>query len=365
MPIKTIAKFELQYLQILDENGNCDEKLRPNLSDKQMLEMYKTMARVKAFDMKAMKLQRQGRLLTYAAVNGQEAAQIGSAFALSRDDWMFPAFRENGAYITLGFPMDMLYQYWDGDERGMRIPDTLKCFTVAIPVASQILHATGAAMAMKIKGEKNAALVYFGDGATSKGDFHEALNFAGVFKAPVVFLCQNNQWAISVPVSRQTASETLAQKGIAYGINCIKVDGNDIFAVYKATKEALDNAKKGNGPTLIECFTYRMGDHTTADDALKYRDMKEVEVWKKRDPIDRFRNYLAKKKILDEKMILEIQQEAEAMVGDAIAKRDAITPQDPEEMFNYVYEQLTPELKAQKEELKEFMKARGDEKHEA
>ncbi|MBI4153817.1 pyruvate dehydrogenase (acetyl-transferring) E1 component subunit alpha [Candidatus Woesearchaeota archaeon] len=363
MPIKSIAEFNLTFLQILDEDGNCDEKLKPSLSDKQLLEMYKAAIRVKAFDQKALKLQRQGRLLTYAAVNGQEACQIGSAFALSKDDWMFPAFRENGVYIALGFPMYMLYQYWDGDERGMRIPDNMNLFTVAIPVASQILHATGAAMASKIKGEKNAAIVYFGDGATSKGDFHEALNFAGTFKAPVVYLCQNNQWAISMPVKRQTAAETIAQKGIAYGINYIRVDGNDFFAVYKATKDALDSAKKGNGPTLIECLTYRMGDHTTADDALKYRDQKEAEEWKKRDPVERFKKYLLKKKILTEPSILEIQQAAETEVNEAIAKREALAPQAPEEIFNYTYAELTPELKAQKEELKEYITKQGDDKH--
>ena len=239
MPLKTLQKFSVSFLSILNEKGRCDERLKPRLSPKELRAMYEMMVLTRAFDEKAFKLQRQGRLGTYASVRGQEAAQIGSAFALQDSDWVFPAFRENGVFLAKGFPMEMLYQYWGGDERGMKIPDRFNFFTVAVPVGTQTLHAVGCAMAATYKKEKSAVIVYLGDGATSEGDFHEAMNFAGTFKAPVVFLCQNNQWAISLPVSRQTAAETLAQKALAYGFDGIRVDGNALFAVYKGTNERL------------------------------------------------------------------------------------------------------------------------------
>lgn len=187
---------EFPLFQILDENGKSNEKLMPKLSKQEMLKMYELMVLARVFDETAYAMQREGRMLTFAPLKGQEASQIGSAMALQKDDWMFPSFRENAAYLVRGMPVEMLYQYWTGDERGNKIPNELKCFTVSVPVASQIPHAVGTAWAEKLKKTKNAVLVYFGDGATSKGDFHEALNFAGVLKVPVVFVCQNNQWAI-------------------------------------------------------------------------------------------------------------------------------------------------------------------------
>ena len=216
-------------------------------------------------------MQREGRIGTYASIWGQEAAQVGSALALTDGDWIFPSFRESGVLVARGYPLWMLYRYWTGDERGMSAPEGLNVFPMSVPVGTQIPHATGAAWAMKLKGHKNVAAVYFGDGGSSKGDFHEGLNFAGVFKVPCVFLCQNNQWAISVPRSSQTAAKTIAQKGFAYGMEGLQVDGNDVVAVYKATKEAAEKARSGGGPTLIECFTYRLDDHTTADDSSRYR----------------------------------------------------------------------------------------------
>src|SRR3989344_478935 len=253
---RVIANFDVPYLQILNENAVCDEKNKPKISEDVLREMYRSLVLTRAFDDKALKLQRQGRLGTYAPMRGQEACQIGSAFALSKEDWVFPAFRENGIFMIRGVPAHMLYQYWAGDESGMQIPKGINILPVSITVGAHLPHAAGAAMAFKHQGLKSAAVVYFGDGATSEGDFHEAMNFAGVFKAPCIFICENNQWAISVPVKEQTASSTLAQKAIAYGFPGVRVDGNDVFAVYKATLEALERAHNGDGPTLIECFTY-------------------------------------------------------------------------------------------------------------
>ena len=271
MPEKVIESFHVKRLDILDERGDVDESLMPPLSEKEITRMYELLVLSRTYDHYALSLQREGRLGTFPSILGQEASQIGSAFAVEKTDWVFPSFREMGVYITLGYPMHMLFQYWIGDERGFRIPDELNIFPLCVPVGTQIPHAVGAAMAAKYRGDKIAVITYFGDGGTSEGDFHEGFNIAGVFKLPVVFICQNNQWAISVPREKQTASKTLAQKAFAYGFEGIQVDGNDVFAVYKATKEALEKAKKGNGPSFIECFTYRMSDHTTADDASRYR----------------------------------------------------------------------------------------------
>jgi pyruvate dehydrogenase E1 component alpha subunit len=248
--------------------------------------------------------------------------------------------------------MDMLYQYWAGDERGLKIPDNVNIFTLAIPVGTQIPHAVGFAWGMKMQKKKVVTVVYFGEAASSKGDFHEGLNFAGVFKVPLVAICENNQYAISVPRSRQTASETIAQKAMAYGFDGVQVDGNDVFAVYKVTKDALDKARDGKGSTLIECFTYRLGAHTTADDPTRYRNNEEVEYWKKRDPIDRLRKVMMKKVIWNDSDEQKLLRESEEKVNDAVKKSEAVGEPKPEDMFNYVYEKLPEQLRQQMMELK-------------
>lgn len=349
---KIVGEFEIDYLQILDENGVCDEKNKPKISDDVLREMYRFLILTKTFDDKALKLQRQGRLGTYAPMRGQEACQIGSAFAIQKDDWVFPAFRENGVYMIKGVPAEMIYLYWMGDERGMQIPKGINILPVSITVGAHLPHATGTAMAFNYLKQKNASIVYFGDGATSEGDFHEALNFAGVFKAPCVFICQNNQWAISIPVKEQTASKTIAQKAIAYGIHGVQVDGNDVFAVYKATAEALDRARQGKGATLIECFTYRLADHTTSDESKKYRSEEEVKSWEPKDPIIRFEKYLIEKKIINPVIIGKIKAEAEQQIELAVKKAEAYKPQLPTEMFDYLYENRTEDLNMQREQSK-------------
>ncbi len=345
----TIASFNIEYLQILDENGNCDETLAPKLSENEIKKMYEFMVLSRVFDEYALRLQREGRILTYASIKGQEASQTGSAMALNEKDWIFPAFRENGAYIVRGYPMEMLYQYWGGDERGMKVPENINMFMVAIPVASQIPHAVGFAWAAKLKGDDIAVIVYMGDGATSEGEFHEALNFAGVFKVPVVFICQNNQWAISVPRSRQSAAQTIAQKAIAYGFQGIQVDGNDVFAVYRATKDALERARKGE-PTLIECFTYRVSDHTTADDAKRYRSAEELAEWTKKDPIDRLKKYMTSKGMWNEDYEKIVRSNAVAKVEEAVKKAEAIQPADKNDMFKFMFAEMPQQLKDEMDE---------------
>ena len=349
---KIIANFEVPYLQILNENGKFDEKDLPKISEENLKKMYEFMILTRVFDDQAWKLQRQGRLGTYAQMKGQEACQIGSAFALEKNDLIFPAFRENGVFMIKGVLPEMLFRYWAGDERGMQIPSKINIFPMSITVGSHLPHAVGAAMAFKYLEQKNVSVVYFGDGATSEGDFHEAMNFAGVYKSPCIFICENNQWAISVPVKEQTASQTIAQKAIAYGFPGIQVDGNDLFSVYKATSEAVARARNGEGPTLIECFTYRIADHTTSDDSKRYRSENEVREWEKKDPIIRFENYLLQKKIINPALIGKIKSESEAQIERAVSLAESAKPQSPTEMFNYLYQDLTSNLKEQMEQSK-------------
>lgn len=339
-----IKKFEIEHLQILDENGNCDENLKPDLTDSEIKKLYETMILTRKLDSKALSLQRQGRLGTFGSTLGQEAAHIGPAYATKNSDWIFPSFREHGAYILKGYPLHMIFQLWAGDERGNKTPEGVNIFTLSIPVATHLPHAVGFAWAAKMKKEKTVTMAFFGDGATSEGDFHEALNFAGVFQTPTVFVCQNNQWAISVPRSRQTKSETLAQKAIAYGFKGIQVDGNDIFATYQAAKEAVENARNGKGPTFIECYTYRISDHTTSDSAIRYRKQEEVDMWKKKDPIDRLKKYMQKKGLWTESYEKKVVEDAELKVDQAVKKMESLPLQSPEEIFKYTLAKPTPEL---------------------
>ena len=345
-----------EMFQILDEKGQIESVLEPALSDEELKKIYAFMVVSRQTDLKAFVLQRQGRMGTYAPSLGHEACQVGSAFSLKKSDWVFPYFRDLGMYITLGFPLKNYYLYWMGNEEGMRIPDDLNIITLAIPVGTQLPQAVGAGMAAKIKKDKIGVLCTFSDGATSEGDFHEALNFAGVFKTPNVFVCYNNQYAISLPRAKQTASKTLAQKAIAYGFEGVLVDGNDILAMYTATKEALEKARAGEGPTLIEAYTYRMANHTTSDDASKYRSEEEVKKWEKRDPIERFRIYLNNKGIWNESFERKVQEEAEATVNSAVEEAEKTPSPSIEEIFIHTYKNMTPNLKEQLEELKVYLK---------
>lgn len=352
MSEKVLKKFEVKYTQVLDEKGNFDSKNAPKLSNKQLLELYETLVLIRAFDEKALNLQKQGRIGTYISVRGQEACQAGAAFALLKDDAVFPTYRESGLLMARGVPMKTLLQYWGGDERGNSYPKEVNAFPISIPVGTQGLHAVGYAMAGNIKKQKFVTLACFGEGASSEGDMHEAMNFAGVFKAPVIFFCQNNQYAISVPYHKQTASETIAQKAIAYGFEGVRVDGNDVLAVYRAVKEAAEKAYAGKGPTLIECYTYRVESHSTSDDAAVYRSQKEVDEWKKKDSVERFEKFLFKKKILDRKKAGVISEKAKKAMSKAVEEYEATGAPNPSEMFNYVYSETPEFLKEQLEALK-------------
>jgi pyruvate dehydrogenase E1 component alpha subunit len=351
MPLKTIGSFEVKYLQILNEAGGGDESLMPNLSQERLKALFESILLVRAYNERALSLQREGRLGTYASVLGLEASQVGSALALSKDDWVFPSFRESGVLISMGFPIELLFRYWHGDERGMKTPEGLNIFPMSVPVGTQIPHAVGAAIAMRLKKRRSASIVFFGDGGSSRGDFHEALNMAGVFNAPVVFSCQNNQWAISMPRKNQTRARTIAQRAESYGFEGIQVDGNDVLAVYKATADALDKAREGGGPTLIESFTYRLDDHTTSDDASRYRDASEVSEWRGKEPLIRYRTFLEKKGLWTQGYEDEVQKKAYDVVDKAIKDAEAFKDPDPTDILTYSNHTLT---QRQKRELKEL-----------
>lgn len=338
-------------MQILDEKGKVDKKLLPKLKKDELKEMYRLMLLLRTMDEKLFALQRSGKIGTYAQTKGQEACQIASGLALTKDDWMVPSFREMGVFLARGADKATIVQGWKGDVRAFQTTE-MNCLPPAIPIASQCVQAVGIAWAQKLKKEKNATIVYFGDGATSEGDFHEAMNFAGVLNLPVVFFNQNNQWAISTRRKQQTASETIVQKAGAYGMAGIQVDGNDILAVHKATTEALERARAGKGPTLIEAITFRMGDHTTSDSSEKYREPKECEEWAKKDPIKRFEAYLKSEKILTDSWKKGIEKDIQKEIEDAVAKGTTVPAPSLEELFKPIYTEMTPELQEQLEALK-------------
>ncbi|MBI2545497.1 MAG: pyruvate dehydrogenase (acetyl-transferring) E1 component subunit alpha [Candidatus Aenigmarchaeota archaeon] len=345
-------EIDTEIFQIINEDGKIvNTRDMPRLKKEDFKKMYELMVLSRVFDDTAIALQREGRMLTYASLNGQEASQVGSAFASESKDWFVPTYREHGVFITKGFPLDVLYLYWAGDERGMVIPKDMNALPVSIPIGTQVPHAVGIAWAQKLQEKDAVVLSYFGDGATSKGDFHEGINFAGVFNVPCVFICQNNQWAISVPRAKQTAAETIAQKAIAYGIPGIRVDGNDVVAVYKIVKDAIERARAGKGPTLIECVTYRMGNHTTADDWKKYRDVNEVEYWKHKDPIERLKKYMQEEGMWNQEYENQVQQDAKAKISEAVKKFEAVQPPSPLDMFTNIYEELPPEIEEQRKDF--------------
>jgi pyruvate dehydrogenase E1 component alpha subunit len=368
MPRKTInLGHKVEYLSVLDEKGKLDKKLEPEIPDELLLKLNKAMLLGRRFDERLLSLQRQGRIGTFAPISGQEASQLGAVAVLEPEDWFVPSFRETAAELWRGRSMESVILGFGGYNEAARTKEKLHNVPVAVPVGSQIPHATGIGWGIKYRRKKNIVMTFFGDGGTSEGDFHEGMNFAGVYQAPVVFVCQNNQWAISVPRSRQTHSETLAQKALAYGMPGIQVDGNDVLAVYVAAKEAEQRARSGGGPTMIECITYRMMMHTTADDPKRYRKDEEVEAWRKKDPITRFQKYLTGKKLLNDKKIKALEEEIKEQINTAVEaaekKMKALT--DPLIMFDHVYEEMLPHLAAQKEAFAEEWKMSEEEGSDA
>jgi pyruvate dehydrogenase E1 component alpha subunit len=351
---KVDLPYHVEYLSILDEEGRLDEALEPKIPDDLLLKLYRAMVLGRRFDERVLSLQRQGRIGTFAPTSGQEASQLGAAAVLEPSDFMVPSFRETVAQIYRGVPTEAVILGFGGYNEAALLAKEGNDLPNSVPVGSQVLHAVGIAWGIKYRKKKNVAMTFFGDGGTSEGDFHEGMNFAGVFQVPAIFVCQNNQWAISVPRSKQTRSKTLAQKALAYGMPGIQVDGNDILAVYAAAKEAADRARAGQGPSMIECETYRMMMHTTADDPKRYRKDEEVEGWKKKDPIQRFQKYLKNKSLLSDQKVEELEAQVKEEIQKAVEHAEELMKKysDPLHMFEHVYAEMPPHLKAQREELK-------------
>ena len=354
MPRKTLPIEEkLESLAILDAKGAVDKALEPHMPDELLLRLYRYMVLGRRFDERLLALQRQGRIGTFPPTSGQEAAHLGAVAALREDDWMVPAFRETAAEIWRGRSLESVILGNNGFNEAASVDPPGPTLPVSVPVGSQMLHAVGIGWAARYRRTDQVALTFFGDGATSEGDFHEAMNFAGVFQTPVIFVCQNNHWAISIPRSRQTRSATIAQKALAYGMPGIQVDGNDVLAVYSAVSDAVARARSGRGPTLVECVTYRMLMHTTADDPRRYRSDDELESWKAKDPITRFEVYLKRKKLLTKKKIERLNEEVLTQIQAAVEQAEAQMKSmgDPLDMFEYAYAEMPPHLRAQREEL--------------
>lgn len=339
--------------QIIDENGEwVNKSYEKELNEEKVKEFYYHMLRIRTYDQKGVALQRQGRIGTYVPFPGHEGAQVGSALALSENDWMFPTYRDHGASLTFGADLDRMLLHWNGRIEGCLPSREKRIMPASIPIATHLPHATGAAIAEVYKGTDNAAIAYFGDGATSEGDFHEGLNIASVFKAPVVFFNQNNGYAISLPIEKQMNSETIAQKAVAYGIPGVRVDGMDVFAVHYAVKEALERARKGEGPTLIEAVVIRFGAHTTADDPSKYRDQEEINRQKEaKDPLLRLKKHMQFRGFWSEEWVESIQSDIRTEIESAVVKMESAPTANTDDMFDHVFNEPTWTISRQKEQL--------------
>ena len=321
--------------------------------------LYRTMVAARLYDRKGSALQRQGRLATYAPYEGQEVAQIGSAAALRRDDWMVATYRDSAAMWFHGYTWELLLLSRMGDERGGRPAEGVNVLPPSITVGAHMLHAVGLAWGERLQGRDRIALTYFGDGATSEGDFHEAMNFAAVYQTGTVFVCENNQYAISMRRDRQTASSSIAIKAEGYGMPGVQVDGNDLFAVHAAAREAVERARAEDGPTLIECVTYRLGPHTTADDPRRYRDPEEEAAWRARDPVERVRRHLEAVGAWDEAWQRELEEDAAKAIERAVETAEALAAQPPTAPFEAMFEEMTPQLHEQQQMLLEALREEG------
>ncbi|EMA45291.1 pyruvate dehydrogenase (acetyl-transferring) E1 component subunit alpha [Halococcus saccharolyticus] len=359
------AQLDDEPIRILDDDGTLLSSAEPPaLSEAELLEMYADIKLARHFDQRAVSFQRQGRIATYAPMTGQEGSQVATSHALDDEDWLFPTYRDHAAKYVHGADLAALLKTLRGYREGYAIPDDVNLMPEYIPIATQVPQAMGMAWGQMLQGnDDTAVLCHLGDGATSEGDFHEGLNFAGVFDVPAVFVCNNNQWAISVPRERQTASETIAEKAHAYGVEGVRVDGMDPLAVYAVTRAAIKKAKAPTDderrPTLIESVQYRYGAHTTSDDPSVYRDEAESEAWRDRDPLDRLETYLYQTDVLNAEREAKIEARIEAEVATAIETAEAAET-SPERMIEHVYEETPNRLQEQFDELSTLREKYGD-----
>ena len=316
-----------------------------SLAESELLELYRRMVLLRTFDERAVVYQRQGRIGTYAIAWGHEAIQAGASFALGDDDWIFPSYREGAIGLVRGMPAETILQWWRGHPSGWWSPADWNIASICVPIATHVPHAAGLAWGKKLRGEKVVAMAFFGDGATSEGAFHEGVNFAAVMNAPAVFVCNNNQWAISTPIEAQTRAETLADKAVGYGIPGVRVDGLDVLAVYEAAREAVERARGGGGPTLIEAVHYRAAPHGTADDPRAYIDLARVEEERANECVGRYERFLRDAGLLNEQLVASLRSDAEDLMRAGIAAAEAEPPPDPELLFTRAYVDPPPNLR--------------------
>jgi len=346
-----------KMFQVMDNNGKIvNTKFKPDIEDKEVLKAYKDMLFARTADNMIVSYQRQGRIFTYPPNYGQEAISGAVAQLMRDDDWLVPAFREMGAYLAKGASLKEIFLYFMGYEEGVNFKNAKNFIPYAVPIASQLVHASGIGYEIKYNKKDQLVYTFVGDGGTSEGDFHEALNFAGVWKAPVIFIVQNNQYGISTPFKVQTASDGIAIKSYAYGIKGIQVDGNDFFAMYKAVQESAEHAKAGNGPVLIEAVTYRKGAHTTSDDPTKYRTKEEEQEWDVKDPLKRLKAYLKSKKLITEKDEEKLIEDYKKEIDRQFVEAENYGPYPLEDIFKYNYGDMPEDLKQQMVEHEKFLK---------
>lgn len=350
-----------ELFSVLGSDGAVKKKMRPELSDAELIHTYRTMVRTRALDERAMLLQRQGRIGFYVPSFGEEAAQIGSALAVDQDDWIAQSYRQPGIALLRGMSpaamLDNCFGNADDYAKGRQMPVhyTFRkggMLSISSPIGTQIVQGAGVAMAMRIRQDGRVCLAYFGDGATSSNDFHTGLNFAGVYKSPCIFICINNQYAISLAVKGQTASDSMAAKAVAYGMPGVLVDGNDVLAVYEATRQAVERARAGEGPTLLELLSFRMGPHSSSDDPSRYRPADEEALWKGRNPITRFQAFLLREGVLDHEAIEKIHGEADSEMAQAAKASERKGPPSIDSLFDDVYAELPAHLVKQRNELR-------------
>jgi len=349
--------LETKLSQYLDEKGTLVTPLPNSINNRDLLiNLYDSLITTKLFDETAVNLQRTGVIGTYASSKGQEAIGTAIGHAMLADDVFVPYYRDVATQIQRGVLLEEILQYWGGDERGSQFSQQANDFPLCVPIATQLCHATGIAYALKYQSKPNVAVVTCGDGATSKGDFYESLNIAGAMSLPTLFIVNNNQWAISVPLERQTASETIAHKALAAGISAVRVDGNDVLAMLINVNSALKQIRKSGKPFFIEAISYRLCDHTTADDASRYMDKKLLDEANKKEPLIRYKRFLTKQHAWTDKEDETLHQQCQQLVDAAVEAYKNIPAQSPSEFFDYMYEQLPSDLAAQKQELIDGLK---------
>jgi pyruvate dehydrogenase E1 component alpha subunit len=354
------SSIQIDLIGYLSPEGELDAAAPPSaVTAELLLKLYRAMARTRAYDGKAIALQRTGKLGTFASALGQEAIGVGVGAAMRSEDVLAPSYRDHGAQLLRGMSMVENLVYWGGDERGSDYAVPRDDFPICVPVGTQIAHATGAAYAFKLRKEKRVAVTIIGDGGTSTGDFYSALNMAGVWSVPLVVVVNNNQWAISTPCRLETAATTLAQKAVAAGVEGLQVDGNDAIAMHHVAQRAMEKARDGGGPTLIEALSYRLGDHTTADDATRYRDPDIVRREAAREPIARLRAHLTKRGLWNEEAEAMLMRETAEEVERAVETYLATPPQSFGAMFDHLFAQLPPAMRDQYEEARRFAPANG------